>query len=474
MSAAPAPDSVDRFWVRPRPDRAGLRFDVILALVMLVLTTFSVMQYYALGMYPSRPAMWVIVAWIVLMTLPLALRRVQPEAVTLVIATVFIVGAYQFVPEVLFSNIAMFIAMYSLGAWGRSRLRANITRGIVVVGMFAWLFSALLQTSGFYSINASVFKNAPADSWIPAPVASGLITIITNLLYFGGAWYFGDRAWASARDRCALETRTAELATERERVAEQAVTLERVRIARELHDVVAHHVSVMGVHAGAARRVLARDADKAAASLGIVEDNARSAIEELHRMLVALRQDEDGAGSTGRDAVDDPTRTASTRGVDQLHELVADACGAGLTVAYDVIGTPRPLTPTVDLIVYRVAQESLTNVRKHAGTGARVDLRLRYLADRVEVEVSDGGPAGAAAAAAQGSVRNGPGGLGQRGMRERVAAVGGSIEIGPKARGGYLVRASVPTGRAPVVPPAPMPVPVDASIPAPTPEETRA
>ncbi|AJW78033.1 sensor histidine kinase [Clavibacter michiganensis] len=469
MSAASAPDSVDRFWVRPRPDRAGLRFDVILALVMLVLTTFSVMQYYALGMYPTRPAVWVIAAWILLVTLPLAFRRLQPEAVTLVIAAVFIIGAYQFVPEVLFSNIAMFIAMYSLGAWGRNRVRAHIVRGVIVVGMFAWLFSALLQASGFYSLNASIFENAPDDAWIPAPVASGLVTIITNLLYFGGAWYFGDRAWASARDRCALETRTAELATERERVAEQAVTLERVRIARELHDVVAHHVSVMGVHAGAARRVLARDAEKAAASLGIVEDNARSAIEELHRMLVALRQEEDDRGSDDG-AGADPTRTASTRGVDQLHELVADACGAGLTVAYDVIGTPRPLTPTVDLIVYRVAQESLTNVRKHAGAGTRVDLRLRYLAERVEVEVSDGGPAGAAASAAPAQVRGGPGGLGQRGMRERVAAVGGSIEIGPKARGGYLVRASVPTGPTPVVPPVPMPVPLDVSIP----EETRA
>jgi signal transduction histidine kinase len=199
-------------------------------------------------------------------------------------------------------------------------------------------------------------------------------------------------------------------------------------------------------------------------------------------MLVALRQEEDGTGSSGDGGGSDPSLTASTRGVDQLHELVADACGAGLQVGFDVVGTPRPLTPTVDLIVYRVAQESLTNVRKHAGTGARVDLRLRYLADRVEVEVSDGGPAGAAASAAAGPVRNGPGGLGQRGMRERVAAVGGSIEIGPKARGGYLVRASLPTGPTPVVPPVPMPVPVSASVPEPAsapepdpvPEETRA
>jgi signal transduction histidine kinase len=463
MSAASAPDSVDRFWVRPRPDRAGLRADLLLAAVMLVLTTGSCTLYYAVGMYPTRPPLWVIGAWILLMTGPLALRRLQPEVVTLVVGATFIVGAYQFVPEVMFSNIAMFIAMYSLGAWGRSRLRANVVRGVIVVGMFAWLFSALLQTSGFFSLAGADFDSAPDDAWVPAPIAAGLVSIVMNLLYFGGAWYFGDRAWASARDRCALETRTAELATERERVAEQAVTLERVRIARELHDVVAHHVSVMGVHAGAARRVLGRDADKAAASLGIVEDNARSAIEELHRMLVALRQEEDGRGSDAGGEPDE-TRSASTRGVDQLHELVADACGAGLQVACDVIGTPRPLTPTVDLIVYRVAQESLTNVRKHAGTGTRVDLRVRYLADRVEVEVSDAGPAGAGAAAAAPG-RTGPGGLGQRGMRERVAAVGGSVEMGPKARGGYLVRASLPTSPSTVVPPVPMPVPLDASAP---------
>ncbi|PPF51452.1 histidine kinase [Clavibacter michiganensis] len=487
MSAASAPDSVDRFWVRPRPDRAGLRFDLMLALVMLVCTTGSCMLYYAIGMYPSRPPLWVIGAWILLMTGTLAFRRLQPEAVTLVVGATFIVGAYQFVPEVLFSNIAMFIAMYSLGAWGRNRLRANVVRGIVVVGMFAWLFAALLQTSGYFSLSGSSFASAPDDAWVPAPVAAGLVSIITNLLYFGGAWYFGDRAWASARDRCALETRTEELARERERVAEQAVTLERVRIARELHDVVAHHVSVMGVHAGAARRVLARDADTAAASLGIVEDNARSAIEELHRMLVALRQEEDGTGSGDGGVDGDQTRTASTRGVDQLHELVADACGAGLRVAYDTIGTPRALAPTVDLIVYRVAQESLTNVRKHAGTGARVDLRLRYLADRVEVEVSDAGPAGAATSSAAAPARKGPGGLGQRGMRERVAAVGGSIEIGPKARGGYLVRASLPTRPAsaaaspapatvPVFAPASVPAPAPAPdpVPVPVPEESRA
>jgi signal transduction histidine kinase len=152
-------------------------------------------------------------------------------------------------------------------------------------------------------------------------------------------------------------------------------------------------------------------------------------------------------------------------------------------VAYETVGEPRALTPTVDLIVYRVAQESLTNVRKHAGAGARVDLRLRYLAGRVEVEVSDTGSAGAAAAPA----RPGPGGLGQRGMRERVAAVGGSIEMGPKARGGYLVRASLPTAgsatapapsrpREPSRPPEPDAEPEPASAPAPAsvPEETRA
>jgi signal transduction histidine kinase len=223
------------------------------------------------------------------------------------------------------------------------------------------------------------------------------------------------------------------------------VELERSRIARELHDVVAHHVSVMGLQAGAARRVLERDPARASSdpraveALTVVEQNAREAVDELQRMLGALREPGDV-----------PSTTASTRGLAQLGELVAEAQAAGLPVSFAAVGEEKPVPPAIGLTVYRIAQESLTNVRKHAGPRASADVRLRYLADAVEIEVSDDG-AGAAGAdraarprsAARGTAQAGSR-LGQIGMRERVAAAGGELELGPKPRGGYRVRARLP------------------------------
>ena len=124
--------------------------------------------------------------------------------------------------------------------------------------------------------------------------------MLTNLLYFGGAWYFGDSAYRSARSRAELEQRTAELAAERERTRAQAVAIERLRIARELHDVVAHHVSVIGVQAGAARRVIAKDPDAAVASLSAIESSAREAVDELHGLLGTLRGDTGPVDVAGR------------------------------------------------------------------------------------------------------------------------------------------------------------------------------
>lgn len=180
----------------------------------------------------------------------------------------------------------------------------------------------------------------------------------------------------------------------------------------------------MGIQAGAARRLLDRDPDRAATALRSVEESAREAIAELGTMVGALRS---------TDESDAPMPTLA-----DLADLVR-AAGEDGSVHREVVGEPRPLSPAVELTLYRVAQESLTNVRKHAGPGARADVRLRYLQDAVEIEIADDG----------GGVRAGraPGlGVGQTGMRERVAAVGGTIEIGPKSRGGYLVRARIPTG----------------------------
>ncbi|MFD3443201.1 sensor histidine kinase [Microbacteriaceae bacterium 4G12] len=433
MTAVTA-DPLGPFWQRDRPTAAERRNDLILAAVMLVATAVSTSIYDSVGYFEDRPELWVTALWVVAITVPLALRRVFPESVALVIAAAFVAGGELHVPELLFANISLFMALYTVGAWDRNRTRSLVVRGVIVFGMFVWLFASLVQGASANTLAPDAFPEPREGAILDPVIAFGLVQVITNLLYFGGAWYFGSRAWQSARDRAALQERTAELMVERERVAEQAVALERVRIARELHDVVAHHVSLMGVHAGAARRVFESNPEQARASLSVIESSARGAVDELHRLLGALRQPEETPGAADTEAA---SISASTRGIAQLPELLEEARTAGHPVTLESIGDPRSLPPTVELVIYRVVQESLTNARKHAGAGAPVDVRLRYMAESVEIEVSDGGT-GAAGAPKQG------GGLGHIGMRERVAAVGGSITIGPRKRGGFVVRAVLP------------------------------
>lgn len=426
-------------WVRPRPPRSAYRSDVALALVLAVATGASVALYRITGWGEGAP-WWGSVLWVLAMSLPLAARRRWPEIVALVASVAFVVGAMTQVGEALFSNISLFIAIYTVGAWGRSRLRANIVRGVIVVAMFAWLFWGLVMGS----LTPDGVPELSREGGVISPyVAFGLINVLTNLLYFGGAWYFGDSAYRSARSRAELLQRTAELATERERSRAQAVAIERLRIARELHDVVAHHVSVIGVQAGAARRVFAKNPDAAAASLSAIESSAREAVDELHGLLGTLRGEEEPA-----------TESTSTRGLDRIAELVAESTEAGVPTTLAVVGEPREVSPVIGLSAYRIAQESLTNVRKHAGVAASADVRVRWSDDAVEVEVANTGSSHAphAAEAGSGQEADGAHGLGQLGMRERVAAAGGTIELGPRARGGYLVRARFPLRRGEEVP----------------------
>jgi len=399
--------------------------------VVFALSLGSLELYYSIGFYPDPAPAWLGVLMVLLQSAPLAWRRRYPVSVLIVSAAVFMAVQILNVPEVLFSNIAFFIAMYTAGAWGRQRRLSMVSRLVVIAAMFVWLFSALLAPA----FAAGLADRDVVGSVSPV-VAVGLVTILQNLLYFGGAYYFGSRAWIAARERAALEDRTEQLAEERERTAAQAVSLERLRIARELHDVVAHHVSVMGVQAGAARRVLQRDPQQAVESLSAIESSAREAVDELHRMLTTLRDDSRPL-ETG-DQVDGP----STHGVEQLPELIGDARSAGLAAELTIVGDPRPLSPLVSITVYRVVQEAVTNAIKHAGASASIDARLRYLDSMVEVEVTDSGGLPARGATGQGS------GLGIVGMRERLAAVGGTLEAGPRARGGYLVRADIPTASA--------------------------
>jgi signal transduction histidine kinase len=218
-----------------------------------------------------------------------------------------------------------------------------------------------------------------------------------------------------------------------------------------LHDVVAHHVSVMGVQAGAARVVL--DADPAAArtALGAIEQAARQAVDELHRLLGVLRAAPAGtpAGDGGEPPPDGPERAptgtvaaAPAPGLDGLPDLVGATTATGLRVTYTVVGDPVPVPSGLSVSVYRIVQEALTNTVRHAGA-ARVDVRLRFLTDpaAIEAEIVDDGRSPAAPPVTGGERRRG---LGLIGMRERAVLHDGELEVGPRPGGGFRVRARFP------------------------------
>ncbi|PCN48642.1 histidine kinase [Curtobacterium sp. 'Ferrero'] len=421
-------------WSRLPVGRSAIRHDVLLAAVLAAGLAVTVTLYGASGTYGDQQAPWWVSAlMIVANAVPVAFRRVVPMTALVAAALAFSGTALLHVPELLLVNFTLFIPLYTVGAWCSDRVRAEAVRWVVIGGMFAWLFLAL----AFGWAVPSVLPNDDG-ALIPPVIAYSLLNVLINVIYFGAAWYAGNRAWAAAVSRRELDLRTTELAAERERSAAQAVTIERVRIARELHDVVAHHVALMGVQAGAARRVLDRDQEQASVSLGVVEENARTAVAELRRMLGTLRADDTarpdrGADGDGTASVDAP----STEGTARIVEVVEAARSAGHPTRYSVVGDERPVPPTVGAVAFRIVQEAVTNVLKHAGAGAAADVRVRYLPEALEVEVTDDGRGNGGHAARCG--------LGQVGMRERVAAVGGTIEIGPRARGGYLVRAWLPT-----------------------------
>jgi len=224
-----------------------------------------------------------------------------------------------------------------------------------------------------------------------------------------------------------LAERTHELEAERE-AREQAATLEeRRRIARELHDIVAHSVSVMVVQAGAARRTLDRDPERALDALGAVEATGRGALVELRRLLGLLRPE-------GEDA-----SRAPQPGMAGLESLVDRARAAGLPVDLVVEGEPEPLASGVDLAAYRIVQEALTNTLKHAGP-ARARVLVRWTREDVELEVTDTGRG-------YSESEDDGGGHGIVGMRERVAMCGGDVYTGRRAGGGFEVRVRLPRDR---------------------------
>ena len=379
----------------------------------------------------------------------LAFRRRAPLAVLAGYAAAYIALATWVGIEFYASQVVMFLSFYTAGAWSADRRRALWVRVAIVAAMAVWL---LVQSVLGFSAPET------GERGVNAYFAFLLIQWLVNAAYFTGAWMFGNRAWEQALERQELERAHAEIHAQQEQLAEQAVSLERVRIARELHDVVAHHVTAMGVQAGAARMLQAKDPQAAAGHLKGVEDSSRRAVRELQTLVHTLRDDDDSVASVPR--------------LSDLEALAEQARSAGTqTVVLERIGAAPQLAPAAELALYRVAQEGLTNARKHAGPRAQVTVRLRSEADRVELEVSDDGRGGRSLPRAAGTR------MGLRGMRERMDSVGGTVDAGPKPTGGWLVRAAVPTAEADAAPRTDPTTPMPVTAPTvPTPasaEETR-
>ncbi len=404
---------------------AQQRADIALAAVLCVGALLSAVLSAVAGMYgPDQADLSLAVGYAFVLAAPLAVRRRWPATVAVVVSTAYFVAVTLRVPEVYAGNIAMFIALYTVGAWSTNRRRATIVRVAIIAAMFVWLTIVMYQDATLPAEELGEEALSRAGAFSPY-VAYSLLTLLINALYFAGAYYFGERAHVQMRERRVLQERTDELEREREVTAAQAVALDRVRIARELHDVVAHHVSLMGVQAGAARSVMTKHPEQARALLEAVENSARASLGELRQLLETLR-------TPGTSDVD-PAPVA--HGIDSRAALVEEVSAAGLPTTFSLVGEPVAVSDLVQLNLYRIAQEALTNARRHAGPGATADVRVRYSAAAVELEVANTGRVGPARA-----------GLGQLGMRERAAASGGTLEAGPRPRGGYLVRAVLPVG----------------------------
>src|SRR5690348_16511938 len=246
--------------------------------------------------------------------------------------------------------------------------------------------------------------------------------IIPSVVWLAGTWAAGRTARSWRHKNAALEVANRELAEQRELQAQAAVAVERGRIARELHDVVAHNVSMMVVQAGAAARVLSGEQPDVRNALDVIAAAGRETVDEMRTLLGVLRSDDGTAALKPQPGLAD------------LEQLAAGVREAGLPVTLRVEGTPRPLPPALDLSAFRIVQEALTNTLKHAGN-ARADVTVRYEDSLVSLEIADTG--------------RGPGGgrgtgHGLVGMRERAAMLGGELEALPRPEGGFAVRARLP------------------------------
>lgn len=373
------------------------RFDVAVAFVVLALGQAEIWGNGAIRNHASAGA-----PLYALMALCLVGRRSRPFSSGLGTVVCGCAALLSGVPmhEMFVPVLAFMVAMYSVGLYC-DRRRALVALGLSLVSV-----------------------------WTTIAIVGGL-TLIGDFpmasLQLIGAWSAGRLVQRRLSDAVEAERRLGDVRAEAAMATRDAVTHERMRIARELHDIVSHGLSLMIVQAGAAEQALDIDPRRTAESLRAVQDAGRSALGDMQRLLGLLRWSGDHDS-----LVPQPS-------LDTLDNLVDQVRKAGLPVELTIDGPTRPLPPGLDVCVYRVLQEALTNVVKHAQF-AHTQVSLRYGPDRLDLEVLN-------AAGGTASAEKPPGhSHGLVGMRERISVCGGRLHCGATADGGYSVRASVPIG----------------------------
>jgi len=335
----------------------------------------------------------------VALTLPLTVRRRAPLLVFGWMAMVAVVQCFVVGPVV--ADAALLVALYSVAAYRDRRLAVSVFAVLevgIVVAVLAW---------------------GPQEGAITAVVfLSGMTT---------AAFALGRNTRTRQAYLAALEDRAHRAEHARDQQAQLAAAAERTRIAREMHDIVAHNLSVMIALSDGAAFVAYRDPEQTKTAALQVSATGRHALAEMHRLLGVLR---DGGGHLAR---------APQPGIEQLDDLVAQVRAAGLPTSLTMTGEPFPLAPTAQLAVYRLAQEALTNVLKHAVSPDEAWVLLCYRDPVIEIQIDDNGRGSPPTAAVKGH--------GLAGMAERAALFDGHLEAGPRPGGGWRVRAELSTGR---------------------------
>ncbi len=388
-------------WLRRHP----MLVDAVLAVMLVPLSLGQIHPGPATlvhGPATLTHALWIRVLAALLIIGPVAVRRRIPDTAFALAALSGLIQLTTPTPSP--ADIALLVLLYTVAAY-RPRRHSVIALLACLGGsvLADWVWMPLLPEPGYEE------------------------RLIFAVLFLWGcvllAWVLGDSMRYRRGYYAALEDKAARLEAERHAQAKIAAAAERARIARELHDVVAHHVSVMVVQADGAGYALRSDPDRAQAALGAISSTGRQALTEMRRLLGVLR------------SADQHNELAPMPGLGELRELLDQARAAGLEVSYTLTGTPRELPEGAELAAYRVVQESLTNTRKHAGLAATAAVTLRYEPAGLTVEVTDDGIA---------PVSEQPAGHGLAGMRERIAMYGGTVQAGPLPGGGFGVTAHLP------------------------------